>query len=227
MTTDTLTLQQRPMTTDTQKDAKFWDGIAEKYAKSPVGDMAGYERTLERTASFLDGDYRVLEVGCGTGTTALKLAPHAAHITATDVSSAMIDIAREKAQRENTTNVSFEVARASDPRYRDRAFDAVLAFNIVHLVADVDALLASLRASLKPGGLLISKTPCLGAMNPLVRWVAVPALKLVGKAPRYVWSLSPRGLHESIERAGFEIIASETHLTSGKPHHPYIVAKRA
>lgn len=227
MTTDTLALQQKPMTTDTQKDAKFWDGIAEKYAKSPVGDMAGYEHTLERTASLLDDDYRVLEVGCGTGTTALKLAPHAAHITATDISSAMIDIAREKAKREGTTNVSFEVAGATDPRYAGRGFDAVFAFNILHLVADVDELLASLRASLKPGGLLISKTPCLGAMNPLISWVAVPMMKLVGKAPRHVLSLSPDELHDAVKRAGFEIIASETHLTNGKPHHPYIVAKRA
>ncbi|MFN3169931.1 MAG: class I SAM-dependent methyltransferase [Hyphomicrobiales bacterium] len=226
MTSDTLSLQPQAMKPDTQKDARFWDGIAEKYAASPVGDMAGYERTLERTASHLDDDYRVLEVGCGTGTTALKLAPHAAHITATDISSAMIDIARDKAKREGMSNVSFEVAGAADPRYAGRDFDAVFAFNILHLVADLDQLLARLRANLKPGGLLISKTPCLGAMNPLISWVAVPLMKLVGKAPRHVLTLSPDELHDAVKRAGFEIIASETHLTNGKPHHPYIVAKR-
>jgi ubiquinone/menaquinone biosynthesis C-methylase UbiE len=226
MTTNTMTLQPHTATSDRRKDARFWDGIAKKYAAQKVGDEAGYKRTLERTASFFDDDYRVLEVGCGTGTTALNLAPHAAQITATDLSSAMIDIAREKAQREGTENVRFEVVAADDRRYEGRGFDAVLAFNIVHLVPDLDGLLATLRASLKPGGLLISKTPCLGEMNPLIRWLAIPALQLVGKAPSHVLSVSPDELKRSIERAGFTILAAETHRSNGKAHHPFIVAKR-
>ncbi|MEQ8658528.1 MAG: class I SAM-dependent methyltransferase [Hyphomicrobiales bacterium] len=221
-----LTLEPQTMTPDTRKDARFWDGIAKKYAAQKVGDEAGYKRTLERTASFFDEDYRVLEIGCGTGSTALKLAPHAAHITASDVSSAMIDIARDKARREGATNVQFDVASAGDARYEGRGFDAVMAFNILHLVADMDALLASLRASLKPGGLLISKTPCLGVMNPLITWVAVPLMQLIGKAPSQVTSVSPDELRLATERAGFEIITVENHRTDGKVHHPYIVAKR-
>lgn len=226
MTSTTVRPQPHAKSSATEKDAKFWDGIAEKYAASPVGDMAGYERTLERTASYLDDESRVLEVGCGTGTTALKLAPHAAHITATDISSSMIDIARDKATREGATNVRFDVAGAADSQYAGRDFDVVLAFNILHLVSDMDALLASLRANLKPGGLLISKTPCLAAMNPLIGWVAIPVMKLVGKAPQHVLSVSPDTLQVAISQAGFDIIASETHLSNGKPHHPYIVARR-
>lgn len=226
MTTSTLTLNPINGPADTRKDARFWDGIAKKYAASPVGDMAGYERTLERTASFLDADYRVLEVGCGTGTTALKLAPHAAQITATDVSSAMIDIARDKASRQGATNVRFEVAPASDARYEGRDFDAVLAFNLLHLVPDLDAQLASARASLKPGGVLISKTPCLALMTPFIRWLAIPLMQLVGKAPPHVASVTPDQLTRAMERAGFTIVSSEIHLTSGKAHHPYIVARR-
>ncbi len=222
----TLTLEPQTMTPDTRKDARFWDGIAKKYAAQPVGDEAGYKRTLERTASYFDEDYRVLEVGCGTGTTALKLAPHAAHITASDVSSAMIDIARDKARREGTANVQFDVASAGDARYQGRGFDAVMAFNILHLVGDMDALLASLRANLKPGGLLISKTPSLGAMNPLITWIAIPLMQLIGKAPSQVTSVSPDQLGVAIERAGFEIVTVENHRSDGKTHHPYIVAKR-
>lgn len=231
MTAETMNIQSpagdpKAMTPAVRKDARFWDGIAKKYAAQKVGDQAGYERTLERTAGLFDDDYRVLEVGCGTGTTAIKLAPHAAQIIATDISSAMIDIAREKARREGKTNVRFEVARADDTRYQGRDFDAVMAFNILHLVADMDRLLATLRASLKPGGLLISKTPCLGAMNPLITWIAVPAMQLIGKAPSHVTSVSPDALQVAIQRAGFDIVATENHRTDGKTHHPYIVARR-
>ncbi len=226
MTSNALSAQLHGNPESLERDARFWDKIAEKYAASPVSDMAGYERTLARTANFLDEDYRVLEVGCGTGTTALKLAPHAAQITATDISSAMIEIAKKKAANEGTETVRFEVAAADDKRFEGHQFDAVLAFNILHLVADLDGLLATLRASLKPGGVLISKTPCLKDMNPLIRWVAVPALRLLGKAPSIVNSVSPAQLETAITRAGFEILAAERHTSNRKGHHPYFVAKR-
>lgn len=60
-------------------DEKFWNGTARKYAASQIGDMAGYERTLARTRSYLHPDDRVLEIGCGTGTTALIHAPNVTH----------------------------------------------------------------------------------------------------------------------------------------------------
>ena len=40
-------------------DARFWDRAARKYAAGPVADMAGYERTLERTRAYLDGSATV------------------------------------------------------------------------------------------------------------------------------------------------------------------------
>lgn len=88
--------------------SEFWDGIARKYAARPIKNMPAYERTLERAQSYLAAGDHALEVGCGTGTTALKLAPHVRHITATDVSAEMIAIAREKAGR--TANVTFRQA---------------------------------------------------------------------------------------------------------------------
>src|SRR5690606_31668869 len=76
-------------------DARFWDRAARKYARDPIKDMIGYERTLDRTVQLLRASDVVLELGCGTGTTALKLAPHVARIVAADVSQEMIAIAQE------------------------------------------------------------------------------------------------------------------------------------
>jgi ubiquinone/menaquinone biosynthesis C-methylase UbiE len=47
--------------------------------------------------------------GCGTGTTALKLAPSLGRIMATDISGEMIAIAREKARAEGCGNATFEL----------------------------------------------------------------------------------------------------------------------
>jgi ubiquinone/menaquinone biosynthesis C-methylase UbiE len=84
----------------TADDAQFWDRAARKYATDPIADIAGYERTLERTRHYLKGDETAFEFGCGTGTTALKLAPFVQRIVATDISAEMIAIAREKAKAE-------------------------------------------------------------------------------------------------------------------------------
>ena len=91
-------------------DARFWDRIARKYAADPIKDMDGYARTLDRTRHYLRGTDVVLELGCGTGTTALWLAPHVSRMVATDLSGEMIAIAREKAAAEACRNAEFAVA---------------------------------------------------------------------------------------------------------------------
>ena len=48
----------------------FWDGVADKYAKTPIPDEADYAYTLERVRAHLKPGDRVLEIGCGTGSTA-------------------------------------------------------------------------------------------------------------------------------------------------------------
>lgn len=86
-------------------DAAFWDKLADKYARKPVKDMENYNRTLEYTRKHLSATDEILEVGCGTGTTALHLAPSVKQITARDLSSRMIEIAKEKAVTPKVENV--------------------------------------------------------------------------------------------------------------------------
>ena len=76
--------------------ARFWNRIARKYANDPIADQAGYERTLQRVQALLSREHEVLEIGCGTGTTALRLAPATRRLVATDVAEQMIAIAGEK-----------------------------------------------------------------------------------------------------------------------------------
>lgn len=55
----------------TANDARLRDRIARKYSADAIADPAGYERTWH----YLQAGDAVLEFGCGTGTSALKLAP--------------------------------------------------------------------------------------------------------------------------------------------------------
>ncbi|WP_428699484.1 class I SAM-dependent methyltransferase [Stappia sp.] len=204
--------------------ARFWDRVARKYAARPVGDPEAYHATLERTKAHLKADQRVLEVGCGTGTTALILAPATGHLTATDVSGEMIAIAREKLSAGDPGNVAFEQAELTPSGLPAGPFDAVLAFNLLHLVEDLPAALQALRGRLVPGGLLISKTVCLGGWRALLLWPLIAAMRLFGKAP-HVAFLKPAEMDRMVAEAGFEII--ETGFYPVRSASRFIVARKA
>jgi ubiquinone/menaquinone biosynthesis C-methylase UbiE len=206
------------------RDVQFWNRIARKYAASAIKDAAGYERTFERTRELLRSSDTVFEIGCGTGTTALRLASSVSHIAASDVSEEMIAIARERAAAQGCSNVAFRVADSVDPDSDGATFDAVLAFNLIHLVADRRTMLESIHRQLRPGGLFISKTPCLSEMNPLIR-LAVPVARFIGKAP-FVSFFTALELETEITKAGFSIIESARHGSGGKDPRIFIVARK-
>lgn len=205
-------------------DARFWDRGARKYAASPIADVAGYERTLDRTRHYLRGDETALEFGCGTGTTALKLAQSVRRIVATDISGEMISIARDKAVAEGCSNVEFKVATLDAAHWPDQPIDVALGFNILHLMVAREAALRDLHRLLKPGGLFISKTPCLKEMNPLIR-IALPVMQFIGKAP-YVAYFSAEDLEREIAVAGFEIVECDRHASRGKGTSIFLVARK-
>ena len=208
-----------------QQAATFWDGIAEKYAKSPIRDVEAYEYTLGRTRSYLSSTDRALEVGCGTGSTALLLAGDVAHITASDISEKMIAIARQKADADGVSNASFVASDLFGPALDDGPYDAVLAFNLIHLIEDTPAVMKRMNALVKPGGLFISKTVCTpGKGTPwkfrLLKLI-VPVMQWIGKAP-FVRFMSIPELERHIEEAGFDILEFGDH----PPPSRYVVARK-
>ncbi|MGK4000319.1 class I SAM-dependent methyltransferase [Sorangium sp. So ce1024] len=164
-------------------DAKFWDGIAEKYAAKPVGNVAAFERKKAITREHLRPSSTVLEIGCGTGSLALEMSPFAGHIHAMDISSEMIRIANQKKQVQGATNVTFHQGTLDGRApYEPQRFDSAWAYSILHLVPDRRRTLEALFDLLKPGGSFISSNVCLGGT-----WVPYGALitvmRWLGKAP--------------------------------------------
>ncbi len=201
-------------------DARFWDRIAKRYARKAVTDQAAYETKLEKTDSYLQPDDRVLEIGCGTGTTALHHAPRAGHVLATDISAKMIDIAREKARATSVDNVRFEVSSIDDLDTTSGQYDVILAHSILHLVADVPRTLRQLHLMLKPGGLLISNTQCIADSAAWLGWIA-PLGRVLGVLPR-VNVFREREFLQWIGDSGFDV--EEIWQPKPKASH-YIVAR--
>ncbi len=206
-------------------DARFWDRTSRKYAKAAISDQAGYERTLDRTRALLAPDMRVLELGCGTGTTALRLAGGVRTYLATDISAAMIAIAEEKRTATPVPSLAFRMATAETLAQEADRFDAVLGFNYLHMLRDVPGTLRGIHDLLAPGGLFVSKTPCLGNMNVLIRVVLLPVMQAIGKAP-HVSVFDAAELDRAIRAAGFDIVATEDHSIKGTQARPYIVARK-
>lgn len=207
--------------------AEFWDGVAEKYARRPIRDMDAYTYSLDRTRSYLAPNHRVLEVGCGTGSTALLLAENTGQITASDLSANMIKIASKKARDQGVSNVTFVTADLFDAAIEGEPYDVVLALNLLHLLEDVHAAIERINGLLKPGGIFISKTVCpFGRGVPLkfrVLTTVLPVMQLLGKAP-YVNLMKIEALEDAISSQGFKII--ETGNYPASPPSRYIVAKK-
>jgi ubiquinone/menaquinone biosynthesis C-methylase UbiE len=202
---------------------KFWDKAAPNYAKSTIRDMVSYDQTMDRTRAHLKPDHRALELGCGTGTTALRLADGVRHLTATDISSQMIAIAQTKARDQGVENVTFRHAALSDSADPDGPFDVVMGFNLLHLLDDLPSALGDIADMVKPGGLFISKSGCIGEKTFYLRPV-VAVMQMLGKAP-YFSSLKISDLEGLISGAGFSII--ETHTFPGMVANRFIVARKA
>ena len=62
------------------RETKFWNKLADKYSRQSVRDEAGYQKKLEVTREYLQPDMEVLEIGCGTGSTAIAHAPAPLHL---------------------------------------------------------------------------------------------------------------------------------------------------
>jgi ubiquinone/menaquinone biosynthesis C-methylase UbiE len=217
-------------------DTRFWDKTAPKYSQSPISDQAGYQNTLDKTLTLLKPDHAAVELGCGTGTTAVHLAPHVRSYLGTDISPGMIDVANEKLStreasvsdggKEGIPGLSFRVATAEELASATEKFDVVLGFNYLHLVRDMAGTLKSVNTLLASGGFFISKTPCIKDMTfgPVLLPV-VSLARAVGLAP-FVTGFTAGQLSKQIEAAGFEIVDTEYHASGKGDTRPYIVAKK-
>ena len=100
---------------------------------------------------------RVLDLGCGTGNHALRLAARSFEVVGVDCSEEMLACARKKTEREGL-DVTFHRSAICD-FHDETKFDATLMMFAVlgyhHSNEDVLKALQAARASLRPGGILV------------------------------------------------------------------------
>lgn len=196
------------------KSDKFWDSKAEAYAKSAISDEETYQRKLAETQAYFTPEMRVLEFGCGTGATAVQHAPHVQHIDAIDISENMLTIGRRRASEANADNISFAQGTLEEFNAESASLDAVLGLNVIHLMPNRQEVLVEIARILKPGGIFVSSTGCLG--NSYLRFIKllVPLGKLLGLMPD-VFIMTESEFAGDVRNAGFTIETQWHHGMKG------------
>ena len=182
---------------------KFWDNIAERYSKQPIADEASYQKKLQVTREYFRPEMEVLEFGCGTGSTAIVHAPYVKHIRAIDISSKMIEIAQGKADAENIDNITFEQSTIEEISVVENTLDAVLGLSILHLLENKEEAIGKVSKMLKPGGIFVTSTTCLGDTMGWFKLIA-PIGKFLGLFP-LVKVFTINDLKTSVTDANFDI----------------------
>ena len=144
-----------------------------------------------------------MEFGCGTGTTALIHAPHVKEIIAYDYSPGMIDLANQKKNEQQVTNVRFEVKSVEDIPFHTETYDVIMAHSILHLTQNNEQIIKKAYEALKPNGYLVSSSGCIKEMNFLIRNL-IPILTSVGKAPQ-ITNFTADELIDLHKRCGFKV----------------------
>jgi 2-polyprenyl-3-methyl-5-hydroxy-6-metoxy-1,4-benzoquinol methylase len=107
---------------------------------------------------------KFLEIGCGFGEFSVYMAKQGAVVTASDLSSGMLDVAKRLAAKHG---VAIETCKcpSDETPFADRSFDIVYCGNLLHHVS-VEKTTREIFRVLKPGGVFVSQDPI--AYNPVI-----------------------------------------------------------
>jgi SAM-dependent methyltransferase len=113
-------------------------------------EMRPHNERLRAAAAIRPGE-RVLDVGCGAGQTSIEAARAGGHVLGVDVSTRMLERARQRAEG----SVEFVLADAQTHPFEPASFDVVISRCGLMFFADPAAAFANIRRALRPGGRLV------------------------------------------------------------------------
>jgi ubiquinone/menaquinone biosynthesis C-methylase UbiE len=150
-----------------------------------------------------------LEIGCGTGGFARRLAERTQQVLAFDLSPEMIRIARERSAE--FPNIEFELADVRNRTLPEECFDCVASIATLHHLPFREMLL-KMKATLRPGGVLL----VLDLFEP-IKWHGHPARDLDG---------STRALREGLLDTFLNLLAIPVSVTLRLIHQGRLLPSR-
>ena len=209
------------------KSEMMWNQLAKNWDKPGVSLGENDLKIIERAKKYLNPGSVVLDYGCATGSIALEIASLAKEVHGIDISSNMVEIAKRKADERHIINIGFARAAIFDESLGKESFDVILSLSILHLVEDPAQVMDRINRLLKPGGIFISVTPCLGEKTFLSVLMNIPIFLLsrVGVIPSIAF-FSASSLTAAITNAGFQMIEQQD-LSVRPLRECFIVARKS
>ncbi|MDQ6708924.1 MAG: class I SAM-dependent methyltransferase [Candidatus Dormibacteraeota bacterium] len=180
-----------------------------------------WARLLIEQASLRTGE-SVLDVATGPGTVARLAAEEVGpkgRVVATDISPAMVDIARRKPRVAGGAEIHYVVSPAAPLTAPGSAFDVVTCQQGLQFFPDRGAAIREMFRALRPGGRLvvavwreIALQPIFDAINTALH-ECLPAEKVAPYAAPFRWS-SGQELASALRGQGFRDVRLEEHRLS-------------
>lgn len=209
------------------KTKKFWDSASKNYDKTEERFEYIHHKSRENTKKYLDSTNVVLDYGCGTGTTACEIASNVKEIFAIDISPKMIEISREKAAQKGVENVTFVEGDIFDTKLKKESFDRILAFNMLHTIPNPENAIQRIHELLKPDGLFISITPCLGDKMSFLIGLQIRLVQIlckIGIIPIPIRRINSSDIDELMTIGNFQTIDTEMIFKGASSY--FVVAKK-
>lgn len=193
---------------------EHWATFAARYDEV----LEGFGTALAAAADPRAGD-RVVDVGCGSGSTTLAVADRVqsnGSVLGLDLSTHLVTLARRRAETAGAANVRFEVADAAQFDLEAGSVDAMVSRFGVMFFADPPVAFAHLRSALRPAGRLTFVC----WQSPLANeWITVPGSAIVThvelpptdpSGPGMFSMSDPDEIMSTLEGAGFDRIQIES-----------------
>ncbi|MFH7025248.1 MAG: class I SAM-dependent methyltransferase [Heteroscytonema crispum UTEX LB 1556] len=162
--------------------------------------------------------YHVLDIATGTGHVAIEVAAivgSSGRVVGVDISTGMLEQARQKVEALNISNIEFHLADAETLNFPANSFDRILCAHAFPWMADKEAALRLWYSFLKPGGLIGIHTPTYTTY--IADFVLQEVLEKNGVT--IIASSKPTGTVEKcqniLEKTGFEAIEIKTEEYEG------------
>ena len=195
--------------------------------------LQAVERTVDRPDAANRRDIRILELGCGPGHFAVRLAEAGFSVVGLDRYGSLIDLAREKRQARHLVHLSFQHGDlAAATSFRDASFDLVVNIHSLYVHPAPSAKLREAYRVLKAGGHAIFVNPTRrlslrrtfrelrarestrAAIGALV-WLVPNAVFEAGRHPVGPSYWSEDELTAELQRAGFAVLETRRTFLNG------------
>lgn len=204
--------------TNRKKEYEYWGKMAAGY-DTATNYVIGQDSQRE-TGEWLSGRFKatdnVLEIGCGPGSFSVIIAERVQHLTATDGSPEMLELARTRLRALNNVEVLLEDCYHTS--FSDGTFDSVFLSNVIHILRHPMDVVNECRRILKNDGRIVAADVTSSGMNFRSKLaMGIRYLKKFGLPPKDHRVMGPDDIAGLIEQGGFlieelKVIARETNI---------------